>query len=241
MIVMSAVTGIMFILTCLSVAGIITFSENRNIGIFLCVIFGAFCAVQLICLFTTRPSIKKIGFYIFHIGLVVFLFGNFMFFVSGEKISVNGVEVGNVAYNKIKSADGDDIELGFGIQAKKFDVVKYNADESGMAADKFLNALIVIYPDSGDSYEKSLYVNGPVTVNGWKMYLMGYNTDDSGDTTLSLTFKKNPGEIPTIAAIVLMIIGSFVMAFGKTALPASAANSGKNPKKKPQTEGGGSK
>lgn len=167
------------------------------------------------------------------------MFGNFMFFVSGEKITVSGVEVGNTSYNKINSANGSTIDLGFGIQAKKFDVVKYDEDENGMAADKFLNAQLVISPDNGDSYEKNLYVNGPVTVNGWKMYLMGYNTDDAGTTTLTLTFKKNPGEIPTIAAIVLMIAGSFVMAFGKTALPAPAASGGKKSVKKAKKEGGG--
>lgn len=226
MLVTAIVTGIIFILTCLSVAGVITFTDNKNIGIFLCIIFGAFCVVQVLCLISTKPSLKKAGFYIFHIGMLVFLFSCFMFFASGEKITVSGVQVGNIAYNKIKSTQGDDIELGFGLQAKKFDVLKYPAASNGAAADKFLNAQLVIYPDGDNPYEKNLYVNGPVTVNGWKIYLMAYNSSPDGTDTLTLTFKKNPGEIPTIAGIILMVVGSFMMAFVKKGQSPKAKKKG---------------
>lgn len=216
MFVTAIVTACITVMTCLSVFGVIDFVNDNRIGIVLSVLFGAFCAVQVLCVLTTKPSFKKIGFYLLHIGLILFLFGSFMYFISGEKIYVSGVEVGNIAYGHIKSTDGSDVDLGFDIQIKQFDVERYPADENGNQADKFLNAQTVIYPTDKESFDKSLYVNGPISYGGWKIYLMDYDRatyNATGNTTLTLLFKKNPGEELTIASVVLIIIGSFLLAF----------------------------
>lgn len=231
-------TAITFIMIALTVTAVIyeklfpgqLFFQLEWVGIALSVIFGAFCIIQLACLFNTKFSVAKIGFHIFHFGLILFLIASFMFFVAGAK-SYFTLQVGTIYNSKVQFEELGEVDLGFGLQVKSLQVSKYPEDENGNAADKFINTQIVIYPnDESEPREHLLYINGPHTENGYKIYLMDYDRasyENGTEQSVTILIKKNPGEIPSVIAIAMMIIGSFIMAFGKKSAPSLKAKGGK--------------
>lgn len=60
--------------------------ENSIVVWGLIVLLGAFVIVQAVCLFVYPFQIKKIGFYLLHIGLIAMLVGSMIYFLTGIKI-----------------------------------------------------------------------------------------------------------------------------------------------------------
>lgn len=174
-------------------------------------IFVAYVAIQVICLLTYKAKLNLhgIGFYLTHIGLVVFLLGNFIFYIYGEKIPVTIMVDENTLYNQIQryseSGDGDFVKLPFDMGISGFKVEKY---EDG--SDKYYEATLMIEPEgTRDISYESLIVNKPYRVSGWKIYLMGY--DGTTGSTVSLLMKQDPGEYLSLAGITMLIIGCILM------------------------------
>lgn len=184
-------------------------------------LLGAFVLLQVICLIKTKPqfTLYKTGFYIFHIGIIVFLCGCFGFYISGDTVTVSVPIDPDAMYNTIKREEPDEngntaLELDFYMGVSDFYIEKYENADGSEGADKFYEATLKIMPPkSRDTEEVSLTVNHPHKVDGWKIYLMNY--DKATVSTVQLTLKKDPGEMLTYAGIWSMIIGAFIMCLPK--------------------------
>jgi len=175
-------------------------------------VFATFVAIQIICLFTTKTKINTyyIGFYLLHIGLVLFLAGCFAYYILGDKLPVD-IPVDAVAkYNKIQRAEvkeneSEFVELPFYIGLTSFEVERY---ESG--ADKHYEATLMVIPEGSSNVQRvSLTVNHPYRVDGWKIYLMDYNKIT--ENTVTLLFKYDPAEYVSLTGLWMIIIGSVFM------------------------------
>ncbi len=179
----------------------------------------AFAVLQLFCLFMMKPALtlKKIGFYLLHFGLVLFLGGSFIFYIFGETIPVYIPVRENVTYSKIQRQDsGEVVDLGFGLGVDNFTVEKYETEEDKTPGDKYYEADLIIEDSVSLRQEtKKLIVNKPVRKSGWKIYLMNYNLSAVGDYELYLLLKHDPGERITDTGIFMTLIGAFIMCFHK--------------------------
>lgn len=89
-------------------------------------IMAVFCIIQTVCLLVRKFSIKRIGFYLLHTGLIVMLIGGLIYYINGIKINgfypVNSYAMSSQAVhsmeksNKIKGeeyiADFNSFSLG---------------------------------------------------------------------------------------------------------------------------------
>ncbi len=188
-----------------------------NIGVvFLLIVY---VVLQLICLFRMKPSftLHRVGYYLLHVGLVLFLVGHFAYYIGGDRTEVT-LPVGSDTYGKIQRVDENGLptdeftDLGFQIGVASFRVEQYPADENGRAADKFYEAaLVTVDRTSLLEQVRPLTVNGPVHENGWKIYLMNYGgTEETGYRVL-LLLKRDPGEVFSDMGIWFTIAGAFLL------------------------------
>lgn len=195
---------------------------ERNIfsSIWVVVLLSAFAALQILCLFLTRPrfSLYRAGFYLLHIGLVLFLAGSFFYYLNGDKIAVAVPVDPSATYSRIQRDVPDSsgevyTDLNFGMGVSQFRVEKYDKTKDGVESDKFYEATLNLTDRvSLRTRQVSLTVNHPYRYEGWKIYLMGYqDMGDTGYRTVSLLFKKDPGEYIALAGIWMIIAGSVVM------------------------------
>ncbi len=180
-------------------------------GWFTVVIFFIFSIIQIFCVFTEKFTVRKIGFYLLHIGLVMFLLGNFMYYVKGDSFYAY-IPIDGNTYSHIQRENGEFINLGFGIGAENFTVEKY----SDGVTDKWYEADMII--SSGNQREKDiLAANHTIKKNGWKLYLMNYTVSSPGSEidSIAVLFKHDPGEYTAVAGIIFIISGSFIACFTK--------------------------
>lgn len=209
------------IMTVLTVIVSVTGTAGTDESIFkspwVVLIFAAFVAIQIICLFSITPTftVYRMGFYLLHLGLVLFLTGSFIYYITGDKLYVSIPVDPTATYNKIQrspdeNGDSEFVELGFDVGVSNFIVEKYEAKEGEMAADKYYEATLMIVPDgTREVTNVPLIVNKPYRYGGWKIYLMGY--DGNTGSTISLMFKKDPAEFVSTAGLWMIIAGSVVM------------------------------
>lgn len=185
-------------------------------------IFAFYVLVQLFCFFTAKSkklTIKRLGFYLLHIGLILFLLGSFIYYISGDVVSVSVPVNDSAVYNKIKrdklDEHGNDIlKLDFGIGISKFSVERYADDNDEEKMDKWYEATLLIVPNgTREIKEKILTVNNPVRQSGWKIYLMNY--DKATESSVQLMMKYDPGEYVSLMGIWFTIVGAFLMCFKK--------------------------
>lgn len=174
-------------------------------------VFVAYVAIQIIGLLSYRAKLNLhgIGFYLTHVGLVVFLVGCFIYYIYGEKIPVTLTVDPNSMYNQIQryseDGNGEFVKLSFDMGISDFKVEKY---EDG--SDKYYEATLMIGPEgTRDIYYEPLIVNKPYREGGWKIYLMGY--DGTTGSTVSLLMKRDPGEYISLSGITMLIIGCIIM------------------------------
>lgn len=174
-------------------------------------VFVAFVAVQVLGIFTYKGklNLRGIGFYLTHIGIVIYFVGCFIYYISGQKIPVTLIVDKTAMYNQIRtySETGSDdyVKLPFDIGVSKFIVEKY---EDG--SDKYYEATLMVGPSgSRDIYYEALSVNHPYRIDGWKIYLMGY--DGTSGSTISLLMKYDPGEYLSLTGLTMMISGCILL------------------------------
>ncbi len=175
-------------------------------------LFAAFVALQVICLCKMKPSLKlhRIGFYILHFGLVLFLIGAFIYYSFGDKLTVH-IPVNAQTYSQIQREENPEefTDLGFGMGISDFKSEQY--EDTGM--DKYFEATLMIEDKTSLRVEnKRLIVNKPIKENGWKIYLFGY---DANNNVVTLFLKNDPAELVTDIGLWMCIIGSFLMCIRK--------------------------
>ncbi len=191
---------------------------NGTSGIFSSVwvvfILTAFVALQIVCLFMMKPTfnLRRAGFYLLHMGLVLFLVGCFVFYFFGQSIPVYIPVDETMTYTKIQREDsGELVDLGFGLGIKDFKVEKYDT-----GIDKYYEATLIIEDQTSlMQTDEKLIVNSPVRENGWKIYLMNYTVSSDGTYDIYLLLKRDPAEYISDAGIWMTVIGSFIMCFGR--------------------------
>lgn len=170
-------------------------------------VFVAYVAIQVIGLlyYKAKLDLHGIGFYLTHIGIVVFLLGCFIYYISGDKIPVTITVDESTMYNQIKTNDGEYVKLPFDIGVSDFLVEKY---EDG--SDKYYEATLMISPGgTRDIYYEPLIVNKPYRESGWKIYLMSY--DGTLGSTISLLMKYDPGEYVSLSGLTMLIGGCIIL------------------------------
>jgi len=184
-------------------------------------ILAAYVLIQVICIFLMKPSftLYKCGFYVLHIGIVLLLTGCFIYYISGDVVTVTVPVNEKAIYSEIKRTEPDSkgndmLKLDFGIGVSDFVVEKYTAEDGVEGTDKYYEATLMILSD-GERTPKEipLIVNYPHHQNGWKIYLMNY--DKITESSVQLMLKYDPGEYITLTGIWMLIIGTFVMCLFK--------------------------
>ena len=226
MLVTGGVTAILLIFTI--VAPYISFAGPNNtiVGFFdtpavhwtLIGLFGAFFVVQTIALWTTKFSIRRIGFFVFHIGMLLLLVGCMLYACFGYSFPAM-LNEGNDRYVSFPRENGIEENLGFDIQVRDFRLEYYESNKNSERAVKMYAAELALTPTaSPNTATKILYPNGPVYFGGYKIFLMGYSVlpataEIPATTRVQVQVKKDPGEAISLFGISAMIVGAFVMAF----------------------------
>lgn len=213
--ILSVIMTVMTVIV--SVTGTAGTEESLFKSPWVVLIFAAFAAIQLICLFSIERTFNlyRAGFYLLHIGLVLFLTGSFIYYITGDKLNVSIPVDSTATYNKIKRLSDEGVEsefvkLDFDIGVSDFKVEKYEAKEGEVAEDKYYEATLMIIPKgTRDVTSIPLIVNKPYRYEGWKIYLMGY--DGTTGSTVSLLFKKDPTEFISTVGLWMIIAGAVVM------------------------------
>jgi len=184
---------------------------------FVVFLFAAYVAIQVVCIFNIKGKLTmyRIGFYVLHCGLVIMLVGMFVYYIKGDKIVNVPVPVDGSTYSRIqrtaeetdsKASDSNFVDLDFALGFSDFKVEKYDD-----GSDKFYDAKMILVKRGVEEPEyKSLRVNYPIRINGWKIYLMNYENSGTGQI-VDIMLKKNPGEYVTLSGIWMTIIGGFIM------------------------------
>ncbi len=206
-----------FITVIVSVSGTSGTEESLFRSPWMVFVFAAYVMIQIICLFSIKPkfTLYRAGFYAMHIGLVLFLTGCFVYYISGDMIHVSVPIDPDAMYNEIRRDTVEEGEsptkrLDFYLGVSDFKVERYEAEEGEAAVDKYYEATLRIMPEgSREIEEHALIVNGTHRESGWKIYLMNY--DRMGQSAVQLMLKYDPGEYISLAGIWLAIGGSVVM------------------------------
>ena len=190
-------------------------------SVWLVLLLSAFVLIQIICFFTVKPKLSfyRVGFYVLHIGLVLFLAGSFFYYIGGDKATLQmPVDPQNV-YNQFPRVEtleegqslreAETITFDFDLGVSKVDVTHYDLEKDGNDGVKWYDAeLMVIGKTESQPTYLEWGVNKPCRVGGWKIYLMGYSEQNQ---VVSLQVKKDPGEFVSLAGIWMLIGGGVMM------------------------------
>ena len=228
-IILGVVTAVLLIMAiCASASGKAADYPKVNAVIF--TLLGGAIAGSLVA-FNPRKGVYDLGFYILHTGIVVFIAGMMIFALKGSSHYValpNLSSITDSAENMIKSSygwsdadidrlnsyrnqigtdEGEIIDLGFNFRIVDFDTDYY---EDGKSV-KHYEAVVEFFLSDGTIETEILTVNHPIYRSGWKIYLMNTGTSIYGYEQIDLLIKKDTAEFLTVAGIVLIILGTFMM------------------------------
>lgn len=159
-----------------------------------------FAVLQCACLVTFPPHIKKVGFYLCHVGAVLVIVGAFMGFIKGRDVTFSIPVDPQGSYGEVQTSDGEFLRFGFNIGIQSFAVERTGGEVTQYSAQMRL---------IGDTDEiRTLAVNKPVSYGGWKFYLMDY---EDSELYLSLHAKSDPGNAVFASGLWLIIAGTAVM------------------------------
>ncbi|RCX08489.1 ResB-like family protein [Anaerobacterium chartisolvens] len=121
---------IMTIIVLFLITGSILVSSKAYEKIFwspLCLILlGVFTVIMMVCSFKQGLSLKKVGFQICHMGIVVILIGAGIGYFAGVKATA--VFPMDTPYNQLQLEDGRVVDMGFHVSVIDFQVTRYNPD-----------------------------------------------------------------------------------------------------------------
>ena len=252
--------------------------DNPQILWSLIVLLAIFVVIQILCLFSYQFRPGKIGFYVFHIGLVAVLAGSLIYHVTGIKIagtfyvnaegSSSDAQVQMIKSNLLKGEDYTANFNSFYFGVTDFTVEYYEPvydvyrilDAEGKETERILSDVeinsqgvydfgeygtrteeemmvdgdhtivyfadhIAAVPRSSVRYyggdvtlidldngrevtQEVIEVNKPLRINGWKIYLMGY---EETYHAASFVFKYDPAESIQLVGYWMLIVGAFLM------------------------------
>lgn len=184
-------------------------------------VFAAFVILMIIGLFLWKPrkTVYSFGFYVLHIGLVLFLSGGFLYWAAGDALHVNvAIDPDNIAHGRIRRFSDDNIaheyvDLGFDIGVAEYDIEYYDPDiygDEAIGMRRRIGATLILADEGTWGEYDFVYigVNHPVRRNGWKIYLMSVDADNM---FVHLMFKNDPGEIMSLIGAWSIIIGTVMM------------------------------
>ena len=252
--ILGLVLAALFVLTVIASVGGEPWGGTVTVVVLL--LLGLAIVISLVA-FNPRKGAYSIGFYLSHLGIVAFLAGCLIYAAGGYSVTVavpNGGSVTSVVeyqmmqmglssdqiaglkgyYNQIPGDQIDEasgkklpVDLGFNLRITDF-VTEYY-DEAKQNVKHYEATVELLYPD-GKQETRTLAVNRTLRINGWKLYLMDVGVDEIyGYEKVHVTFKRDPAEWLSTSGIVLTILGTFLMCFGKPRpdkskrRPASAA------------------
>ncbi len=194
------------------------------------ILLGGAIAVSIVA-FNPQKSFYDIGFYLLHIGIVIFILGMMIFALKGSEHYVvlpalssvtdevenqmentygrddNDIDRLRSYRNQIGTDDGEIIDLGFNFRITDFSTEYY--EDSG--AVRHYEATAEFFLSDGTIEAVPLTVNHPIYRGTWKIYLMSVSTSVYGYEQVNLLLKKDPAEFLTVAGIVLTVLGTFMM------------------------------
>jgi|GEM_PF-1504083 len=261
-VLLGIVTAALFVMTVLASAGVSGVWMGMPIVIVL-MVFAITLLVSVIA-FNPRKFWYSLGFYILHIGIVMFLAGTFIYTVSGTvtnaappsvssitpaieyRMKQMGITDGQIAnlkgyYNQLsrtnEMGENEIVDLGFNFRVVDFKTEYYDKEQKNV---KHYEATVGFLNSDGSEERVSLTVNHPIYRNGWKIYLMNVSVNEVyGHTEVQMMFKKDPTEVLSTAGILLTILGTFVMCFIRPREAALTKEKGGKGKKK--VKGGAAK
>lgn len=236
-------------------------ADSVGVTIFVFTVFIVFIAITIIGLVGQKFNIKKIGFYLLHLGLIFFLVGSMIFRTTGEYESASLSIDDTALYKSIQREDGTILRFNFSFGITKLAITNYepvydiyevvNGDSKVIKQDielssdgyydfgkygkKHIDDLLIgnngiqekiqlannifayvrmpvkkyeatmIFNKDGKDYVKPLIINEPIRFDGYKIYLMSYN---STLKTVKITFKKDYGEVLSTSGIFITIAGT---------------------------------
>ena len=231
-ILLCLIVAVLLVMTIIASAGRIEVWNGLPVTIVLSVL-GVAIAISVVVL-RPKKNTYYVGFYILHIGIVMFLIGLAGYSIGGVDTYASPVNVGSVTNvmeyrmlqmgytdrqisalkgynNRIGGSDGEIIELGFNFRIVDFKTEYY---DDGVSVKHYDATVEFLNSDDGTTEQVSLTVNRPIYRNGWKIYLMDVGTNQIfGYQQVQLMLKKDPTEFVSVAGILLTIIGTFMMCF----------------------------
>lgn len=187
-----------------SVAGINRFYRHP---IFLGLVL-VLLVIQVICLvkYSAKFSLKKIGFYICHLAVILLAIGAIASTLLTQSVNFV-IPVGeHTTYRKLEMTDGNVVDLGFSVAITDFNVTTYeNSSEV-----KQYKANFRVY-DKTETYEQAISVNNPAAYKNWKFYMMGYKIDTV--SYVSIYAKNDPGNIYLLIGFIALDIGTALLCF----------------------------
>lgn len=101
--------------------------ENISIaGIIMTIMLLVFAVITVLGMVGQKFNAKKIGFYLLHIGMVVFLVGSLVYSIFGEYANVSVPVSSSATFSSIEKENGDKIDLGFEFGVTNFKVEKHD-------------------------------------------------------------------------------------------------------------------
>lgn len=235
-VLLAIVSLALLVMTVLASAGI----ASVWVGMPIIVVLFIFAIALVISVVAFNPNKRwySVGFYVLHIGIVLFLLGSFIYTVSGVKTNVQPPVADSITptiefqmkqrfgytdeeiakakgfYNQIPytNEEGDPayLDLGFNFRVASFRTEYYDKEQTSV---KHYEATLEFW-ENGKEETELLTVNHPVRRGGWKIYLMNVGVNELyGYTEVQLLFKKDPTEFMSTSGIVLTVLGTFMMCF----------------------------
>lgn len=165
---------------------------------------GLFYTALAVGILKEKPSLKKIGFYLCHAGLLAVAVGALLFWGLGREVTFH-IPIGSEqAYGEVQTEEDGLVSFGFSICVPRFEPVY-----TGEAVSQYRAELRLI--GGGQDETRPIQVNSPVRHGGWKFYLMDY--DHEAQSYVTLHAKKDPGNRLFAAGLWMVLIGTYLMCF----------------------------
>lgn len=124
MIAFTAVIAVILVLACMQV--FFKWDFNGAAEIVAIVILFVFAAATILGMFGQKFTLRRLGMYALHVGLLLFLLGSFIYSLTGVSIPASLPINASMTYSTIKAENGKVYDLGFEFGIYSFKVETYD-------------------------------------------------------------------------------------------------------------------
>lgn len=209
---MAAAVVLMVLVTLFMLAGAFPSAGGTSAAIFKTPVFvglaGLLVGLILYCSWKGGMGFRRIGFLLVHVGVVVILVGAVVGWRTGEKHDF-ALPIGLGEYvREIQLREGGSVPLPFGMACHRFSVEFYEPQGKSSVPRLFL-ADMAFQIEGEPVREEKLAVNHPIEIQGWRFYLMSY--DSQNRAYVVLTARRDPGRLAVVAGIWMVIVGTVML------------------------------